>query len=302
MTSQHSLPHALTIDAEDWSALMCMYSGHEETVSAQFGSAISHVLDLLDEYGIRATFFVVARHAAQEPAAVRAIVERGHEVASHAWSHLLVRAFSPEKFLQDILRSVRTLEDIGGEKVRGHRSPLFSLLPDHVWALEAMAEVGLEYDSSIVTLPWRRGGLAVPDQPFIFRLPSGAELIEFPVPARKAGPVTVRFIGGRGARLLPSSVSLRHLREREQLGLPAMLYAHTYELVPDNLARYLPRSLGLKRLPLALSGYAFQLGSGRLRRLASRLLREFSWASACDVIARLREEDRLPTIELGSSC
>lgn len=279
-----------------------MYSGHEEKVSAQFSSSISHVLDLLDEYGRRATFFVVARHAAQQPAAVRKIVERGHELASHAWTHRLVRAFSPGEFREDVLRSVRTLEDISGQKVRGHRSPLFSLLPDHAWALEAMAEAGLEYDSSVATLPWRRAGLAVPEQPLVFRLPSGPQLAEFPVLARKLGPVTVRLIGGRAARLLPASVALRHLREREQAQLPAILYAHTYELSPDCLAGYLPRSLGLKRLPLALSGYAFQLGSGRLRRLVTRLLQEFSWAPACDVITRLREEDRLPSVELSVGC
>ena len=44
---------------------------------------------------------------------------------------------------------------------------------------------------------------------------------------------------------MPSSFYLSHLREREQEGLPAMLYVHTYETTPDRLMQYLPRDLSL---------------------------------------------------------
>jgi len=345
------LPHALTIDAEDWAALMCMYSGRPIPVSPQFGGSVADILEMLrstdglrggcplhvapssagcavgartpssaavaggessvygtttattpaDE-GVRAptagTFFVVAQHAAEEPAVVREIVARGHELGSHAWTHHLVGAFSADEFREDLRRSVSTLEDLSGRKVYGHRSPLFSLMPDHVWALEAMAEVGLEYDSSVFTLAWHRAGLMIPEQPFIFRLPSGRQIVEFPAPARKWGPMTVRFIGGRGARLAPTSLFLRHLEEREEAGLPGMLYFHTYEMGSGNLAQYVPRSIGRKRLAIQAAAWAFRVGAGRLQRLVRRLLRDFQWAPMRQVIARLREEGRLPVFEL----
>lgn len=297
MSEASPLPHALTIDAEDWAALMCMYSGRSIPVSDQFASTVHSAVDLLDEYSVQATFFTVAQHAQEKPDLVREIAARGHEVASHAWTHLTVKAFSPEAFCNDITRSVRTLEDLTGKPVRGHRSPLFSLMPEHVWALEAMASAGLEYDSSVATLPWHRAGFDIPDHPFIFRLPSGAEIIEFPVPARKVGPITVRFIGGRGARLAPASLSVRHVREREASGHPAMIYVHNYEIIPDGLAKYIPRSMGLKRVPIALAGLAFQLGVGRLHRLVRTLLSEFAWAPAVEVIRSLREAGRLPVYE-----
>jgi len=277
---------------------MCMYSGHAIPVSPQFGESVGGLLDMLDQADRSATFFVVAQHAAEQPAVVREIVARGHELGSHAWTHRLVAAFSEDEFREDIRRSVATLEELSGRKVYGHRSPLFSLMPEHVWALEAMAEVGLEYDSSVFTLAWHRAGVMIPEQPFIFRLPSGREIVEFPAPARKWGPMTVRFIGGRGARLAPANLFVRHLEEREQAGLPGMLYFHTYEMGSGNLAQYVPRSIGRKRLAIRAAAWAFGVGGARLQRLVRRLLEQFEWAPMREVIARLREEGRLPVFAL----
>jgi peptidoglycan/xylan/chitin deacetylase (PgdA/CDA1 family) len=275
-----------------------MYAGRAIPVSDEFADSIRRALEALGTLQVQGTFFVVAEHAAQAPDAVREVVAHGHEVASHAWTHLMVNAFTPGSLREDLARSAGTLEDITGQKVRGHRSPLFSLLPEHVWALEVMAELGLEYDSSIATLPWHRAGLQIPEGPFGFVLPSGREIIEFPVPSRKIGPVQIRLIGGRGARLAPMSLSLDHIRRCEEAGTPAMLYVHTYEIVPDNLAKYVPRSIGWKRLPIVLSARAFQLGLGRLNRLVRHLLSNYSWAPAYEVICQLRDQGKLPTFEL----
>ncbi len=299
MPDDSPLPHALTIDTEDLASLFCMYAGQAVSVSPQFASSAAAILDRLDAAGVRGTFFVVAQHAAEQPTVVQEIVARGHEVGSHAWKHVPMRAWSPEEFREDIRRSVSTLEDLGGRKVHGHRSPLFSLMPDHIWALEAMAEVGLEYDSSVFTPAWHKAGAVIPEQPFLFRLPSGREIVEFPAPSRKWGPMTVRFIGGRGARLAPAGLSIGHLEERERAGLPGMLYFHTYEMISESLAQYVPHSVGLKRLPIAAAMLALVVGQGRLQRLVRLLLERFQWAPMREVIARLREEGRLPVFDLS---
>jgi hypothetical protein len=321
MAVNSPMPHALTIDTEDWSAVMCAYMGHTIPVSPQFGSTIHRLLDLLDEYHVRATFFVVAKHAADAPEPIRAIVARGHELASHGWTHSKAQTFSLATFREDLHRSVQTLQNLTAQRIFGHRVPFFSLKPagprpaalksastclggvpapgcvDAAEALEAMAEAGLEYDSSVATLLWHRQGFSIPDQPFIFRLPSGATLVEFPIPARKLGPLTVRLIGGRGIRLAPAGVCLRHLRDLEQAGLPAMMYVHSYEIARDKLAAGVPRSLGLHRLAIALAACGFEVGRGRMVRLVRHMLANHRWAPARDVIARLRDESRLPTVE-----
>ncbi|MGC9319565.1 MAG: polysaccharide deacetylase family protein, partial [Armatimonadota bacterium] len=84
--------HALTIDTEDWPALMCSYLGRRTRVSGQFARSVHRALDLLDEYQTRATFFVLASQAAEEPEPIREIADRGHEIASHGWTHAKLKA------------------------------------------------------------------------------------------------------------------------------------------------------------------------------------------------------------------
>lgn len=47
----------------------------------------AQVLDILDRKGVKATFFLVGTYVASNPGQVREIVRRGHNVASHSWSH-----------------------------------------------------------------------------------------------------------------------------------------------------------------------------------------------------------------------
>lgn len=45
------------------------------------------ILDVLDEYGAKATFFVVGQEVRKYPRAFRKIVAKGHEVGNHSWDH-----------------------------------------------------------------------------------------------------------------------------------------------------------------------------------------------------------------------
>lgn len=288
------IPHAFTIDVEDWASLMCMYFGRSVGVSAQFSRSIHYLLDLLDEYQTKATFYVIASHAMEQRATVREIVSRGHELGSHGWMHLSTHTFSQQSYRDDIRRGLQTLQEITGQRIYGHRCPFFSLLPGQLWALEAMAEEGLEYDSSMTSLVWSKAGVPVPEQPFVCHLPSGASLIEFPVLARRIGPVTAHYMGGRGLRNLPCSFCEKHVHERERAGLPATLYLHTYEAMPEKLMQYVPAGFDLRsRLQLAVAAKGFEIGIGHMQRSVRHLLSGYKWAPAREVIEALRLAGRL---------
>ncbi len=296
-----TMQHAFTVDAEDWPQLMCSYLGRPTPVSRQFSASIERTLDLLEQQRTRATFFVVAPHAAERPEIVREIVTRGHEVASHGITHAKLHNFSPREFRDDLRRSIDTLEDITGEKVRGYRAPFFSLMPEQCWAWEVMLDCGLDYDSSLTTLLWQSEGMALPDQPFVCALPDGREIVEFPALARKVGPITGRLIGGRTLRVLPSSVTRCHMDEREADGVPAMLYVHSYEVTPDRLMQYLPPGLSLRdRAKLFVSAKAFELGMGRMSRALRDLGGQFDWAPMCDVVDALKREGNLSRVAVGA--
>ena len=58
------------------------------------------VLDILDRYGIKATFFVVGRTGAADQERMRRIVASGHTIAMHSWSHDYNKVYaSVEDFL-----------------------------------------------------------------------------------------------------------------------------------------------------------------------------------------------------------
>ena len=46
------------------------------------------VLDLLDKYGIKATFFMVGDNVRKHPDEYRMVVERGHRIGNHTFNHI----------------------------------------------------------------------------------------------------------------------------------------------------------------------------------------------------------------------
>ncbi|MDX2232375.1 MAG: polysaccharide deacetylase family protein [Leptolyngbyaceae cyanobacterium bins.349] len=94
------------------------------------------ILQLLDELGIRATFFTTANFALHQPALVRAIAQT-HEVASHGFYH---SSFE----VADLHRSKATLESITQTPITGFRMARLQKIND--WEIE---RAGYAYNSSV---------------------------------------------------------------------------------------------------------------------------------------------------------
>lgn len=71
------------------------------------------LLDMLADYGIPATFFLLGTNAERNPALVRRIVAEGHEVGNHSWSHPNLRALAPEVQAQEIRDTDAVLRALG---------------------------------------------------------------------------------------------------------------------------------------------------------------------------------------------
>ncbi len=80
------------------------------------------VLDLLAETGHRATFFLIGRRAEQHPELVQRIVDEGHEIANHSWSHpFWFCVYPPHMLRREIERCSAVLEQY--QQVRWFRAP-----------------------------------------------------------------------------------------------------------------------------------------------------------------------------------
>jgi polysaccharide deacetylase family protein (PEP-CTERM system associated) len=193
------------------------------------------VLDLLDSYGVKATFFVLGCVAKDYPSLVQAIQQRGHEVASHGFSHTRIYTQSPQQFREETRSAKKLLEDIIGQPVLGYRAASYSITERSLWALDILVEEGFRYDSSI--FPVRHDFYGIPGhQRFscaIERNGTG-EILEIPLSTVRLARMNLPVGGGGYLRLFPYAVTRRalmqlNLRERQ----PAVVYFHPWEIDPD---------------------------------------------------------------------
>ena len=63
------------------------------------------VLDLLDHYGIKATFFCVGDNVRKHPETFRMVVERGHSVGNHTMHHLQGAKVTTARYVADIMEA-----------------------------------------------------------------------------------------------------------------------------------------------------------------------------------------------------
>lgn len=95
------------------------------------------VLDLLDRDCTRATFFLVGKEAAQQPRIVRIILDRGHTLGGHTWSHPDLSKLPVEDAMADIQRGNEAIAAAAGQPVRFFRFPYIASSPDLHDAIEA---------------------------------------------------------------------------------------------------------------------------------------------------------------------
>lgn len=81
------------------------------------------VLDLLDEYDAKATFFELGELASDRPGLTRAILADGHALGSHTWNHKDLRRLGRKKLDRQITRTSAALRDITGQPVTCVRPP-----------------------------------------------------------------------------------------------------------------------------------------------------------------------------------
>jgi polysaccharide deacetylase family protein (PEP-CTERM system associated) len=264
--------NALSVDVEDYYQVGAFarriarsdWDGYPSRVQANTET----LLDLFEGARVRATFFVLGWIAERHPGLVGAIAARGHEVASHGYSHTDVSSQSPAAFRADVRRTRALLEDISGTAVRGYRAANFSIGRANDWAFAVLEEEGYAYSSSVYPM-WhdrdvirlRRRGPFTPEP--------AAGLLEIPLTSVPLLGLQLPCSGGGYFRLLPYRVSrwaLRRVNAREKR--PFVFYVHPWEIDPEQ-----PRITGLP-LKSRLRHYVnLARVEGRLRRL----LEEFRW-------------------------
>jgi polysaccharide deacetylase family protein (PEP-CTERM system associated) len=198
---------------------------------------------------------------------VRRMVEQGHELASHGWSHVRVTRQSPSEFRQDVSRTKAFLEDISGKAVIGYRAASYSIGAANLWALDILQETGHRYSSSIY--PIKHDLYGMPDAPrFAFR-PNDGDFVEFPVTTVRMGKRNLPCGGGGWFRLVPYRGMRWAMRRVNRIDREsAIFYFHPWEIDPGQ-----PRQDGLD----AKTRFRHYLNLERMQARLDRLLHDFEW-------------------------
>jgi peptidoglycan-N-acetylglucosamine deacetylase len=227
--------NALSIDLEEWY--------HSELVEgrrspfSQAAEATQPILDLLDRYQTKASFFIVGEVAEQNPRLIQSIFEKGHEIGCHTFSHKLLWKLDEGLFREELEHFHSVMERILGKvKIKGFRAPCFSLDNRAKWALRVLSDFGYQYDASIFPMKINPlyGISGAPTQPYRISFDDVREedpqspLIEFPFPPLTIGKIKIPISGGFYLRVLPLSFLYWGLR-RINRSQPFLVYFHPWE-------------------------------------------------------------------------
>jgi polysaccharide deacetylase family protein (PEP-CTERM system associated) len=225
-----------SVDVEDWFHILDVPSAPAlsewDGLPSRVEKNFLRLLDIFSEYQAQVTCFVLGWVGERFPHLVREAVARGHEIASHGYSHRLVYQQSRDEFYEDVHRARLLLEDIAGAPVAGYRAPGFSTTTDTPWFFDALAEAGYQYDSSIFPAHRAHGG--IPDGRRDPYRVNGDGILELPITVADFMGRGMCFFGGGYLRVFPYWLIFSKVKEVVADGRPVVFYIHPREIDPHH--------------------------------------------------------------------
>lgn len=247
---------ALTIDIEDWYHIpsvtgspFSIYRNVNEFFKNwnkrydYLSEPTTSVLNLLDDFEIKATFFIVADIVDYYPGLVEMIAEKGHEIACHGLHHTCnidpdtkKPLFTVDQFEKNMIQAKKKLENVYGKKVIGYRAPngLFG-----EWMFDSLIKLEFKYDSSIsLNSLYKKADFSLDSfssSPSIIKKKNGV-IYEFPFAFWDIWGFKLPTSGGPMLRFLGSQIIMKGLNQSLKRG-HSVFYFHpidiSNEVFPD---------------------------------------------------------------------
>ncbi len=273
--------NAFSVDVEEHFQVLNLQPGIDpsewDSHESRIGASTRRLMDVMEDGGVRGTFFILGWVAERQGGLVRQIHARGHEVASHGWSHTQLTRLTRASFREEAERTKKLLEDLTGTAVLGFRAPSFSIRMETFWALDILLDLGYRYDSSIFPIRHPDYGVAGwKKEIHQIRTPSGRMIAEFPLTVASFLGKRIPVSGGGYFRLFPYGVTRWGIRQVNRRGRPAIFYVHPWELDPGqpNHRRRTTRSGAFRHYT------GIRHTEGRLKKL----VRSFDFAPCRDIL------------------
>lgn len=229
----------LTIDIEDW--YMDLDLSTWDLYEDRIVNSTNAILKILDKFNTKATFFIVGYVAEHFPELVQDIEDKGHEIASHGYSHNSIRKQTPKEFEDDLLKSLNILEKITKEKIIGYRACEFSIIEETAWAIDILKKNKMKYDSSVFPVKTHLYGVeGIPSLPYqissqnIKKNFPEENFLEFPLSSYRVPIIhkNIPISGGFYLRFLPYWFIRHVIKKNNRANQPVICYIHPWELDP----------------------------------------------------------------------
>ena len=115
----------------------------EKCISISFDAAWGaddtiEILNTLDKYNVKATFFLIGENAENTPELVKRESEEGHLVGNHTYHHVEITRVPDETAKEEILMTNEVITGITGEEVSYMRPPFGAWQKKLEWELDVM--------------------------------------------------------------------------------------------------------------------------------------------------------------------
>lgn len=300
---QHSF--TLSIDWEDFGQLLGRDRSGEltpplpETIDRQ----TNIMLEMLNETGKKATFFILGMLAQHRPDLVKKIAAEGHEIGLHGQFHINMQQLSRQQAYTDISESQKLVTDIIGRPVYGYRAPYFSIGESNLYVLEILSELGLLYDSSIFPIKLKRYGIENFNQDdALYVLPNGKEIVELPLTVAPFIGKKIPIAGGGYIRAFPLSFLKKMFKKLDSNQRNVMLYMHPYEFDTKRIdcSTNYPESLNYSKSKTFLINLRWNLFRKSVRNKLKYLLTQYEFITCLKKAENVKNNSHSPTV-LGCS-
>ncbi|GED90374.1 hypothetical protein TNCT6_74590 [Streptomyces sp. 6-11-2] len=149
-TATKDIRIALGVDVDAVAGWLGSYGGEDSPNDIQRGVFAGEVgtprlLKLFERYGIRTSWFIPGHSIETFPEQTRMVVEAGHEIGAHGYSHENPIAMTPQQEEDVLAKCVELIEQYTGRKPRGYVAPWWEMSP---YTAELLHKYGFSYDHS----------------------------------------------------------------------------------------------------------------------------------------------------------
>ena len=143
---------AFGIDVDAVAGWLGSYGGEDSPLDISRGMfsgevGVPRLLQLLDRFGIKATWFIPGHSIETFPEQIKAVAAAGHEIGVHGYSHENPIAMTPEQEEIVLDRCIDLITQVGGRRPTGYVAPWWEFSPV---TSELLLKKGIKYDHSLM--------------------------------------------------------------------------------------------------------------------------------------------------------